>query len=235
MRRTNGRKGESGRSPARETAAASRNGRRQGNTPYHETDGHAGPRRTEIVPAAAAQKPPAVLPDIAVVFRPDVSHAQHRLDVPSPADDPLVSVGKPRAVEEALVTAVAHAEELHTPGVVVGIEDMKPEKMPGETPAEPVAEFGLRRPELEFPVVSEGPGVVAARHLPRGPRVQPHLESGVERRRRPIERVRPDGEPRPGRPEGRTFLRRCARTREQCKTEQDCRFVQIVFHHIAIL
>lgn len=114
------------------TAAASRNGRRQGNSPYHETDGHAGPRRTEIVPAAAAQKPPAALPDIAVVFRPDVSHAQHRLDVPSPADNPLVSVGKPRAVEEALVTAVAHAEEFHTPGVVVGIENVKPEKCPAK-------------------------------------------------------------------------------------------------------
>ena len=66
---------------------------------------------------------------------------------------------------------------------------MHAQKMPFETVAEPMPDFGLYHPEFEFPIVAECPGIISRIDLERNPRSQPHLKTCIEGRGSPIKRI----------------------------------------------
>ena len=166
--------------------------RRRTELPDRKTERHAYLRRSEVVLMPPTEVTSAFLPNVAVVIRTKIAQSCRSLDAPIFSEGPSVPVCHTRPIQGPLVSPVAHAQKLHASDIEIGIQKMHAQKMPFETVAEPMPDFGLYHPEFEFPIVAECPGIISRIDLERNPRSQPHLKTCIEGRGSPIKRIRLD-------------------------------------------
>ena len=105
---------------------------------------------------------------------------------------------------------------------------MHAQKMPFETVAEPMPDFGLYHPEFEFPIVAECPGIISRIDLERNPRSQPHLKTCIEGRGSPIKRIRLDFQQGKSRLRfGRWFLGSGPASRYDSQTQRNTEYIPL--------
>ena len=137
--------------------------------PDRKTERHAYLRRSEVVLMPPTEVTSASLPNVAVVIRTKIAQSCRSLDAPIFSEGPSVPVCHTRPIQGPLVSPVAHAQKLHASDIEIGIQKMHAQKMPFETVAEPMPDFGLYHPEFEFPIVAECPGIISRIDLERNP------------------------------------------------------------------
>lgn len=146
-------------------------------------DGERDAGRPDVVVGAPRHAFSAGKTEPLIVPQPGIAHAQKGFEPPVAGESPAVSVGESAAGQAAVVDAFAAA------GAVLRAVEVNPEEVALETPAQPVAQFGLHEPEGGIGLVTQPPRPVGAEKVQGHPTPRTDLHSDVGGRCRPVECV----------------------------------------------